>query len=275
MAGTFRAQLQFSQQSSIDYGWSCNFWNNKDTASAVVTVLETMRNLLVAMMGGQAIYRGYRVADYSVKRKVISDVSENAVAAAVTTTNDTDFPTTSLLVSMWNGDTNRTNQWISGLQDYTITNVGRVKKTEAAFKTAFANWKSHMVAPANGWCIRQMDTTKPAKAIKSIDLVTGIIDLYEAHGLALNTEKKVNLSGIVTPKKLNGVKKVTATDTTHLQLMNWTSMGTSAVCVLKNPYSREWALVLKAIEEVYIERTTKHDRGGPIKRGIGRRKHRV
>lgn len=268
----FRITYEMSLVGNLSYGWKTSFWNNNTTLADAQTAGRRLEDLLNEFVGVSTLINNVGYKDMRAPRLVDNDFRPFAKAGAITDTNDSDFATTSLLVELQAASGRKTTVWISGIRDQYVSQAGRLQKTSNLFTGLWNPINAELLSTNGKWCIRTMDYTKVATAIRSVDLTTGIITTEGNHGIGLGTQVKVRTTGITTPTTLRGTLKMVPETATTLRVSNWVVPPTGTVFThRKEVFVRELAYVADQITKVTPERTTKHDRGRPTKVGIGRR----
>jgi len=264
----FKVSFFSTQQSTLQGGWSENFWSSKLDLPACITAAQALRTKLDNLHGDQTVTPYIRISDSATFRDVKLIEIPTTPVATLTLATTSDYPSTALLLKMTSAENYVTRQWIRGLPDNIIRESGRYRPV-AAYLADFNAFIAVLTSGGNGWSMRVLDRTVPKKVVQNIT-AAGVVTVL-AHGYAANAKVRISRAKGLT--QANSVWRVTPVDADTFSLQGWVTDNPSPV-YLGNGEVRLQTYVLKAIANVEVVRSSAHKTGRPFGLLGGRRRTR-
>lgn len=274
MANEWRVSYLFQQQTPRACGWSENFWHGPATPAQIHAAQLALRPKLLSVHGSAAINTYVRMSQVDTTRLVVDEFPDTINLGAKESEQGTDYPTTSLLLSLSNDieepTYRKTRQWIRGVPDDVTKNAGSYQP-DSAFVTRVNALVEHLASPASNWVIRIRNPAEadiPITAVTALGVVTGAANTFAFNDL-------VQLKGKYLPSFLKRTWRVAPGNVAtefHLagfdppkSFTGWTGIA----------YARRVSYIYSDIKAGYIVRTSKRNVGRPFGSPTGRRSTRA
>jgi hypothetical protein len=264
----FRVAFFWKQQSTLEGGWTENYWNTGASFTDVGVRAEALRVAWTTYKGNPTYCPQLRISDTNTFRNT-ELVFTGGNPQTISPATDADYPTTKGLMVLRSAQGLKTRQWAGGLRDRDVLGSGKWNPASSSVAVINVVW-GLLTSPANGWAIRVLDPTVLPVVILSINAATGVVTT------AANTipdNARVRIKGVKGLTTANGIWRVTKLSDTTFQLQGW--VPSTAVMTKGNGTIRNQVYVFQSIAAVDIVRTTSHRVGKPAGLLGGRRRRRT
>ncbi len=259
----FRVSYLYSQRASRIAGWSENFWCVRTSLEGAIETATTLAQLLVPIHGDNTSLDNIRVSEVPKTRQTrLVAMTNVAQALNKATPQESDYPTTALLIELENVDQVTTRQWIKGIWDTVVVNGGvyggdggYTKKLEAVFK--------YLISNNSGFCNRVLDTaTNPLTVVTAFNNATGVVT---APGHNLVPGDKMRISGVrpTLRNPLNKIWRVSAVTVDTVTLIDWIPIVGYAPLLVNAKMQRQ-SYILRDIVNCRFLRISKRNVGRPF-----------
>jgi hypothetical protein len=283
MPDMWRCTWEFIQQAGFrSTGWTWNLWQNGNVAiDTVATRIQSMKAALQKCVGQDTIIpwagiRGvYQIGTKGTRIATTLYFLKPGAVTPPTGANDSDYPTTALLIEIKTAAGETVRQTIRAIPDEDVKQGGWWEPQNLSSTNVGALLQ---LLVTDQWNVYTQDPAQTAVQIKNFDVTTGFLTVANNNWNDGDIVKIMGRTIGIVPR-LNGKWKLDAgADVNHWHLRGWVNQTAAQTGRFNSAFGQKYALTPKPI--IYdktkaitsqVAFVTEHRVGRPRKQPTGRR----